>query len=262
FDAATQTPGIGELPPQPEASVADGGAGVEGGVEGILAAFAHDIRNPMSTIKTFAGLQAARAGDDDAELARLAVDACERVDEHLALLQRYAELTGEAPSRADVVDVLGQAADVLEAADGVAPLVIAARRSLWTRADAGLLRLVADALAAESRSRRGSGEAAVADLSADGLGLELQIPTGTAAVDRLGKWVEGTSLPWRLALAAQAARRLGGSLDVDVEDGQMRLAWRLPADGEPARQAVAGQGKGSNDDQAGSTDRRRRSRSS
>ena len=233
------------------------------GVEGVLAAFAHDIRNPMSTIKTFAGLQAASAGDDSAELARLAIEACERVDEHLEVLQRYAELVPSAPALVDIVETLGEAVD---AGGGAASLAISARRSLWVRTDAALARFVADVIVAECRSRvRATGQAAsdevdaasadiaapAADAAADTEGLEIRIPVGGAAVDRLDKWVEGTSLPWRLALAREAARRGGGDLQVDVEDGQMRLHWRLPRVEE-----------GRNDDQAGSPDRRRRSRSS
>jgi hypothetical protein len=115
--------------------------------------------------------------------------------------------------------------------------------------------------------------------------LDITIPTGRAAVDRLDKWVAGKTLPWRLALARDAARRAGGTLVVEVEDGQIRLAWRLPvtgalvsattgalagapqgalrsATGEPNSSPVTVVDEGKHDDQAGSPDRRRRSRSS
>jgi len=249
------------------------------GVEALLAAFAHDIRNPMSTIKTFAGLQAASVGAEESELARLAIEACGRIDEHLELLQRYAELTNTSPVVVDIVETLGSAVDAAvdagarTGADAGAvpvPLAIVARRALWVRTDASVARFVADAVVAECRSRAASAAAgsatpagpaeadtvASAAASADdnSAAVEIRIPVGAAAVDRLDKWLEGASLPWRLALAREAARRGGGDLQVDVEDGQMRLLWRLPnrVDGE----------EGNHDDQAGSPDRRRRSRSS
>ncbi|MFN2427127.1 MAG: hypothetical protein ABR587_11855 [Candidatus Binatia bacterium] len=218
------------------------------GVESLLAAFAHDIRNPMSTIKTFAGLQAASAGDDTSELARLAIDACDRVDEHLEFLQSYAELTPSAPTRIDMVDLLGEAVDAAGAGDA---LTITARRSLWVHADPALARFVATAIVAECRSRGKMGSDPIFEADVVGGELEVRMAVGGAAVDRLGKWVEGASLPWRLALARDAARRSGGELQVDVEDGLMRLRWRLPQVEE-----------GKHDDQAGSPDRRRRSRSS
>jgi len=267
-----------ELPQVPEGARAEPAA--SSGVEALLAAFAHDIRNPMSTIKTFAGLQAATAGDDSSELARLAVSACERVDEHLEFLQSYAELAPTTPVPVDLVEILGEAVDAAGAADS---FTICARRSLTVRTDPALARFVADAVVAECRSRAekpGTGTGfskeknlylspisdesgadfegdpppalvSSADIAADGSSLEIRIPVGGAAVDRLDRWVRGASLPWRLALARDAALRSGGELQVDVEDGEMRLRWRLPKVEE-----------GKNDDQAGSPDRRRRSRSS
>ena len=212
------------------------------GVEALLAAFAHDIRNPMSTIKTFAGLQAATANEGDGELARLTMEACGRVDGLLEFLQRYAELSPSGTADIDLVEVLA------DAAGPDSPLEIAARAPLYVHADAGLARFVADALVEECRERAGQ-ETAIADIEADSLALS--IPTGKAAIDRLGKWVEGQSLPWRLALARDAARRAGGDLDFEPQDGELRLRWRLPL----AKEETHGQ-------QAGRTDRRRRSRSS
>jgi hypothetical protein len=236
----------------------------------------------MSTIKTFAGLEASREGSETAELARLAAQACERVDEQLELLQRYSEIGDASPGAVDLVEILGEAAEAAGAEDD---LVIAARRALAGRLDPALARLVADAIVAECRARRApeSGdEPSVADIGAATVPgtatLDITIPTGRAAVDRLDRWVAGTRFPWRLALARDAARRAGGSLEVEVEDGQIRLAWRLPvADaltgatkGAPASATASGMSgstvtvvdEGKHDDQAGSPDRRRRSRSS
>jgi signal transduction histidine kinase len=241
------------------AAALSAGTSSDSGVEAVLSAFAHDIRNPMSTLKTFASLAAADATGDSGELARLATGAAERIDGHLEFLQRYTELVAgdAAPSaaRVDAVDVLG---DAIEAAgDG---LQLAARSELWSSGDPEVLRFIADALVAESLDRvteaagRTEGEA-TADVSADKRSIEIRIPVGGAAVDRLGKWVEGRGLPWRLALARDLARRGGGDLGMDVDDGEMRVRW-TPA--PAAEEAEVGRDGG----QARSADRRRRSRSS
>jgi signal transduction histidine kinase len=231
-------------------------------VEAVLSAFAHDLRNPMATLKTFASLAAAEASGDSRELARLATGAADRIDAHLDFLQRYTELTGgpatkepQALPGVDAVDVLGEA---IEAAGS--GLALEARSALRTCADPEALRFIADAIVAECDDRAGDpardGEnQATADLGADKLSLQIRIPLGGAAVDRLGTWVQGRGLPWRLALARDLARRGGGDLDMDVDDGEMRVRW-TPA---PSVEAEEEQRDGG---QARSADRRRRSRSS
>jgi len=218
---------------------------VPSGVEAVLAAFAHDIRNPMVTIKTFAGLQA--AAGDGGELARLANEACERVDQYLDFLQRYAELTPAEPVLVDAIELLGEALDEVGAEgaerasrDCVEIIHVLARSALWTSVDPVLARFIAYTVVAECLVRtEASADAsavATADLSADRRAVEIRIATGNAAIDRLGKWVDGDNLPWRLALARDAARRAGGDLDIETEDGELRLCWRLP-DAEPGSQA-------------------------
>lgn len=231
----------------------------EAGVEALLAAFAHEIRNPMSTIKTFASLEAARAGDDTRELAGLALEASARIDEQLELLQRYAELAPAGAARLDLVEVLAEAAD----AAGLEQ-EIAARRPVRATADPGLARFVADALVAELRARSaGGGRPPIVD-AASGIASAVTITCAgggaQAAVDRLDRWVEGRALPWRLALARAAARRAGGDLDVDVEDGELRLAWRASSSSGVSGDEESEVRK--HDEQAGSPDRRRRSRGS
>jgi hypothetical protein len=264
--------------PPPDASAPDsaGSRPDDVGIEGVLLGFAHDIRNPMSTIQTFAGLEASREGSESIELARLAAQACERIDEQLQLLQRYSELREGAPVPVDLVEILGEAAETIGAEDD---LVITARRAVKGFLDLALARLVADAIVAECRARRApeSGdEPSTADIGTaivpGRASLDITIPTGRAAVDRLDKWVAGTRFPWRLALARDAARRAGGALEVEVEEGQIRLAWRLPVSMEGAHQSATASelvsstvtvvDEGKHDDQAGSPDRRRRSRSS
>lgn len=244
---------------EPEATPPDSVQDEGVSVEPLLAAFAHDIRNPMSTIQAFTSIAASTADEGMSELATLAVEACQTVGDHLALLQRYSELAPTGRSRFDLLEMVGEALD--EAGED-AGVNLEVRRPLWVLADPDLLRFCADVVFAECRARRpalaldaASPDAAPRDatveLAADGTALEIRIPTGDAAVDRLGKWVEGASLPWRLALARNAARRAGGDLEIETDREAVRLRWRAP---------LAEEGK--DGEQARSADRRRRSRSS
>jgi DNA-binding NtrC family response regulator len=211
-------------------------AAEESAIESVLAGFAHDLRNPMATIKTFASLAATQEGQDSdtAELARLAAIECNRVDEQLELLQRYSEIEPAEPEDVELVEIL---VDAVDAADATYVLAINARRALKVRCDAALARFVADAIVGECRARLAPGARAgdaTADVDAASGALTITIPTGVAAVDRLDRWVGGKRVPWRLALARDAARRAGGSLDLEVEDGLLRLSWRLSAAGGQA----------------------------
>jgi len=217
-------------------------------IEPVLAGLAHDLRNPMATLKTFASLAAAGAvagGGEDAELARLAAQACTRIDDHLDLLQRYSDLPDGSATAVDLVAVMSEA---VESADVAA--TVAARRAAWVRIDSHHARFIAEALLEEARARAADGEQAYVDAGAAGT-LELRIPVGKTAVDRLGKWVRGQALPWRLALAREVSRRSGGDLEVSGSSEELRVVWK----------AVAAEGH-RDGEQAGSADRRRRSRSS
>ena len=244
---------------EPEAAAPDPVHDEGVSVEPLLAAFAHDIRNPMSTIQAYTSIAAATADEGMSDLATLAVEACQTVGDHLALLQRYSELSPAGRSRFDLLELVGEALD--EAGED-AGVTLDVRRPLWVQADPELLRFCADVVFAECRARRSAVAMAAAspdaarsdatvELAADTKALEIRIPVGDAAVDRLGKWVEGASLPWRLALARNAARRAGGDLEIETDREAVRLRWRAPLAEE-----------GSDGEQARSADRRRRSRSS
>jgi DNA-binding NtrC family response regulator len=228
--AAASSPAAAAEPAAPAAEE-------ESAIESVLAGFAHDLRNPMATIKTFASLAATQEGET-AELARLAAVECNRVDEQLELLQRYSEIEPAEPEDVELVEIL---VDAVDAADATYVLAINARRALKVRCDAALARFVADAIVGECRARLAPGAKAgdaTADVDAASGALTVTIPTGVAAVDRLDRWVAGKRMPWRLALARDAARRAGGSLEMEVEDGLLRLSWRLSAAG--AQPASAG----------------------
>jgi len=226
------------VPPRPARAVdADAAAPADSQedstIEAVLAAFAHDLRNPMATLKTFAGLAADGGGD----LALLAADACERIDEHLDLLQRYSEIVSRPADvrEIDVVEFLGEAVD---SAGAEQALEIAARGSISARWDAASARFVCSLVVAEcvahadaASTAAGTGEGpagpAVADAAADGTSVSFRIPVGRAAIDRLDGLLGGGAVPWRLAIARDVVRRAGGALDVAVADGEIRIEWRL-----------------------------------
>ncbi|HXC51754.1 MAG TPA: hypothetical protein VN634_12765 [Candidatus Limnocylindrales bacterium] len=211
-------------------------AGPRSTVESVLAAFAHDIRNPMSTIKTFAGLQA----DGGGELAQLATMACEAIDGHLDLLQRYAELGTRLPDPAsvqqiDLVDVLGEA---VETAGAESALEVAARGALRVRCDVAHARFIADSIVAECRSRASEPAIpATADLATGRPAITIRIPVGGSAIDRLGKWLGDSEMPWRLAIARDAARRAGFDLDVRATDGDIEIEWHASSAAEVSEPA-------------------------
>ncbi|HYB97699.1 MAG TPA: hypothetical protein VEC57_01060 [Candidatus Limnocylindrales bacterium] len=230
------------------ASQGNAAAAAATAIEPVLAGLAHDLRNPMATLKTFASLAAAGAvagGGEDAELARLAAQACTRIDDHLDLLQRYSDLPDGNPAAVDLIAVMSEA---IQSA-GI-DVEVGARRALWARVDPHHARFMAEAMLEEARARIAAGEQAWLDTT-PGAALELRVPLGTAAVEKLGKWVRGQALPWRLALAREVARRSGGDVDVSASGEELRVVWKA-VEAEEQRHG----------DQAGSADRRRRSRSS
>jgi len=218
-------------------------------IEPVLAGLAHDLRNPMTTLKTFAALAAQQEGVDagSAELAREAVSACTRIDAHLELLNDYAALTSPEAGEIDLVAVFAEA---IEEARLPVAASVHARQALWARVDESHARFIATALLDESRERLGEHDEAWVDVADSGSAVEIRIPRGGRAIERLGRWLEEDAWPWRLALAREVARRGGGELELDVEEEELRARWRAPL-GEEVRNG-----------QADRIDRRRRSRSS
>ncbi|HEY2774148.1 MAG TPA: hypothetical protein VGK20_08865 [Candidatus Binatia bacterium] len=232
-------------------------------VESVLAGFAHDLRNPLSTIRTFTELS---AGDEriSGALGPLAVEACRRVDDQLNLLQRYSDLAPDmAATAADLVELFTEAA---EATVEESQIRIDARAPVHGVGNPSLLRFVAAAIvdecccrAAEARRLGRAGDEAVIDTSPDRSAVTIRIAAGAAAASHLDTWTSGAALPWRLALAREVARRAGGDLSIQIEDAELCLKWRAGSAFRTDKQETEEPNDG---DQAGSTDRRRRTRSS
>ncbi|MBI5506337.1 MAG: hypothetical protein HY899_16210, partial [Deltaproteobacteria bacterium] len=218
-------------------------------IEPVLAALAHDLRNPMTTLKTFAALAAERATSDPdiAALAGEAVAACSRIDTHVELLHEYAALGAAAALRIDLVALF---AETIEEARLPVAAAVNARQALWAIVDPRHARFIAAAVLDESRERLAQHDEAWVDVTDDDSVLEVCIPRGGRAVEHLGRWLEGDAWPWRLALAREVARRGNGDLQLRVEQDELRVQWHAQLAEEAS------------DGQAGRIDRRRRSRSS
>lgn len=242
--SAVVLPLTGDSLPQPAGPAASPTA-----IEPVLAALAHDLRNPMTTLKTFAALAAQQGGVDagSSELAREAVDACTRIDTHIELLSEYATLSAPEAGEIDLVAVFAEA---IEEAPLPVSAAVHARLPVLVRADARHARFIATAILEESRERLGTDDEAWVDTMDSASEIEVRIPRGGRAIEHLGRWLEGEAWPWRLALAREVARRGGGELELQVDEGELRVRWRAPL-AEEVRNGEAGR-----------IDRRRRSRSS
>ncbi len=206
-------------------------------IEAILAGLAHDLRNPLTTLNTFAQLTArATDGDDgDAQFAREAVAACTRIDTHIELLHEYAALP--APE-ATPLDLIALFAEAIEEARLPVAIAVDTQRSLWALVDRHHARFIAAAILDESRERLGEHDQARVEMT-DSV-IEVCIPRGGRAVEHLARWIDGDSCSWRLALAREVARRCGGDLELQEQQDELLVHWRAPlaeetSDGETGR---------------------------
>ncbi len=241
----------GNRPAEPAAVVAPRDAALDL----LVAGLAHDLRNPMATIKTFAALSAKSEGED-AALARLAAEACERIDGELDLLHLYCDLP-ESPE-ADSVDLVAvfEEALALASTDGRRAAELATPgRPLHARVDRRLAGFLAAALAAQAAAvpsavvLRLAPDQGPSDPESRSCRIELSIPAGNDAAHALTHLLDsGDALPWRLALAANVANRAGGNFE-RLGDGDLRrLLVTLPAahaaeeedDGQQTRRADRG----------------------
>jgi len=231
----------------PATSTAPLPAATAGAIEPILAALAHDLRNPMTTLKTFAELTAAAAGDEDGALAREAVTACTRIDAPLELLRQYGGLGDPQPARLDLVAVFAEAIE-----ESLLPVAASVETGhcRFAMIDPYHARFIAAAIVDESRQRLGDDDEVRIGVSQPGSSIEVRIARGGRAVERLDRWLDGDALPWRLALARDVARRNGGELEMRIDQDHLRVRWCTPLVEE------------TQDAETDRIDRRRRSRSS
>lgn len=202
-------------------------------VRNVIAGLAHDLRNPMTTIKTFAGtFGALGVSDDDVRrLGDLAGEACARIDGYLEALQRYGEMGSPSPHAGDLVTLVRRAIDARGAAeakrtramlDTAIPVLCDPEQLVY------VLENILAAIFAEAES------GAVVTIRADRGGLVFEAPGGHGPVTRLRALLdEGDerAFTWRLLLAAAAAEKNGFLVEEEVAGDVLRIRCR-PAGGE------------------------------
>jgi DNA-binding NtrC family response regulator len=225
-------------------------------IEQVVAGLAHDLRNPMVAIKTFAGVMAAgeAAGESARELGQLASDACDRIGRHLEALQEYSGFDEPQLVAMDLLDcVRGVVAEmdtddskrVWVDADGEAP----------TSGDRDQLRFVMENLLDAALAEGVGGEtvrvfatqprevprvgAAPPDgqTAVQGHALVFEVASGGGPIAKLRKFVRSGDGPpsWRVLLARTLAERNGCVVDVELADDAVRIVCRLRAREEESR---------------------------
>jgi len=203
-------------------------------LEVVLGELAHELRNPMVTIKTFAQHLDSVMADPEtrARFSALTTDAIGRMDELLETLLDFSRFREPAPQQVDVQAVLDCA--LAEQADeltrrhvtiernGVGVGQVSADEAQVLFALRSLCRgLTADVVANTPIKIRGA-EPGV---------LEMLVRTDASIAARLTAWVDAStaeSPPLAWALAAALLRRNGGALTVrkgDAGDMLVRVDW-------------------------------------
>jgi DNA-binding NtrC family response regulator len=237
---------------EPEAEPARG----HDSIEQIVVGLAHDLRNPMVAIKTFAGVLAAgeAAGDSAKELGTMASEACDRIGSHLEALQEYSDFDEPKIVAMDLLEsIRGVVAEmstkdskrVRVEVEGEAPI----------RGDRDQLRFVVENLLEAALSEGADGEVVrvyttqptqvprvgpapsgdVASAHADALVFE--VATGKGPVAKLRKFVRSDDGPpsWRVLLARTLAERNGCGVDVELAEDTVKILCRLPGGEEETR---------------------------
>lgn len=199
----------------------------------VIAGLAHDLRNPMTTIKTFASTVGGVSGDpeDLRRLGDLAGEACTRIDGFLDTLQRYVDLPAPSPVECDVAEVARRAVEAAGEELAVTTRMVI-DTPLRARCDPEQLQYAIENLVAALRSEADEGAALVLRSSRDGLVIETKAGRGAAAKLRelLGEGAERAKT-WRLLLAATVAAKNGFRVEEEATGEVLRMSCR-PVRGE------------------------------
>jgi DNA-binding NtrC family response regulator len=203
-------------------------------IRNVIAGLAHDLRNPMTTIKTFAGTLGcvgSTADDDVRRLGELASEACARIDGYLEALQRYGEMGAPVPRACDLASLARQAIDGRGGTEEMRAR-LALDQPIPARCDPEQIVYVIENILAALLSEAASD--AVVAVSADRGGLLFESRSGRGPVAKLRALLEEgeeRAFTWRLLLAAAAAEKNGFVVEEEVAGDVQRVRCR-PAGGE------------------------------
>ena len=231
---ATRTSTVVDAAPPPAARDAGALTGLD--LEVVLGELAHELKNPMVTIKTFAQHLDSVLADPEvrARFSALTAEAITRMDDLLETLLDFARFRAPARRPVDVQSLLERAIDehtddlarrhVTVEHNGIGAGVVEADEQQIQFAFRSLCRgLVGNLVPHTSLTIRGDGPGAV----------EMRLRTEPSTAARLAAWVapsdgEGETPPLAWALAAALVERNGGALRVRKDDGGttvVRMEW-------------------------------------
>jgi DNA-binding NtrC family response regulator len=194
--------------------------------ERVIASLAHDLRNPMTAIQTFAQVIAAgRESTDSAkELGALATDACSRLEGALEALQEYGSFGAPVPQALDVAEIAR--AVVADDAEHAPQTSLGATEAFSARADEAQLRFVVENLLAAALAEAGESGRVVVRTERDA--LVFSVPAARGAVAKLHRLnaVERQPVSWRIVLSRAIAARNGFDVDVEGSTDGMTIRCR------------------------------------
>ncbi|MFQ5477221.1 MAG: histidine kinase dimerization/phospho-acceptor domain-containing protein [Candidatus Binatia bacterium] len=216
-------------------------------VEQVLARLAHDLRNPMTTIRTFASMAAnSSAGPQNGDLAGLAREACDRLDEYVETLIEYSQLKDPQRRNIDLAEVVHHA--LVDRGDELQGRLRMEVGENWSVVfDLHQLCFVVDNILDAIIYELPEGAEVVLSRGEDNA-MEFSVPEHSSAAAHLGNVLgsERKEPSWRILLARNVSRRNGGDIRIEQRGPRALLRWVLPGGEE-----VEEHGK-----QANSTDRR------
>jgi len=216
------------------------GEPTEPSFENIVVGLAHDLRNPMTTIKTFASTLASGALDPESsrELGQRVGDECDRLNGCLEELQRYSSFGAPTRESTDFLALVRQSVGDL-GEEQSSRVQVDAEGEAVVDGDPSQLRFVADnviaaALAELPRSRSLRIE------KDGGAAVVFKVPGGQGPVTKLRRLVGPgePGLSWRILLARAVAARNGCRVDVRIAGEAMtiRLVLRGREEGNSGQQ--------------------------
>jgi len=223
-------------------------------VEALLGQLAHELKNPMVTIKTFAQQAHAMLADPVslADFQRLVNEAVERMDELLERLLEFSRYRQPVPQQIDLGEVVTSAlASVREA---LSQRGLAVREHLearcWARADEHQLGFALTLLFEALSSELPPGAAVEVSTAPDGL-ITVSAWSDFSPIREISELgvtpanrSPYTLAPLRAALAALLIERNGGSLVRECTEGAKTvISIRMPGDANTLTRGGGGDGK-------------------
>jgi signal transduction histidine kinase len=197
------------------------------GFENLIAGLAHDLRNPITSIKTFADLISSGSAtpEDAATLGRVAAADCLTLSSRIEVLQEFGGLGQPLPKN---LDLLVSAAEVVAACDQFQRVQLRAEEPLLLCCDRAQLRFVLTNLLAATLDECAT-DGAVVVLVEDG-SLCFKVEAGRRPIAALRRLANAgdENISWRIALAGAVATRNGGSVKLGFEGETMTVTLGLP----------------------------------